>query len=160
MKLEPNQIFDQLKSEFGESIIEFKTNSTSDPFITVKAEKLVDICLSLRDNENYLFDYLSCLSGVDYKTNLGVVYNLYSFTFGHKITLKTIVEKTNPVVPSIEKVWKSANWHEREAFDLLGVKFDGHPNLIRILCPYDWEGHPLQKDYKTPEVFHGMKIPY
>jgi NADH-quinone oxidoreductase subunit C len=160
MKLEANLIFEKLKSEFNDSILELKAEGNSDPFINVKPENLINICLFLRNDENLLFDYLSCLSGMDYKTGLGVVYNLYSFTFGHKITLKVVVDKNNPVVPSIEKVWKSANWHEREAFDLIGVKFDGHPNLIRILCPYDWDGHPLQKDYKTPEVYHGMKVPY
>jgi NADH-quinone oxidoreductase subunit C len=160
MKLEPNQIFDKLKSQFGDAVIEYKADGNSDPFITIQSGILLDVCLYLRDNEELLFDYLSCLSGMDYKTTLGVVYNLYSFKYGHKVTLKVIVDKSNPTIPSIEKVWKSADWHEREAYDMMGVKFEGHPNLIRILCPYDWEGFPLQKDYKTPEFYHGMKVPY
>jgi len=70
------------------------------------------------------------------------------------------VPKDNPHVPSVESVWKTANWHEREAYDLIGVVFDGHPDLRRILLPDDWEGHPLRKDYKVPEFYNGMKVPY
>lgn len=160
MKLEADKIFEKLKSQFGDSIIELKTDGKSDPWISINSEKLMDICLFLRDNEELLFNFLCCLSGMDYKTNLGVVYNLYSFKHDHKITLKITLDKANPVVSSVERIWKAANWHEREAFDLIGVKFKGHPNMIRILNPYDWEGHPLQKDYKTPEYYHGMKVPY
>lgn len=160
MKLQAKDIFDKLKSEFSDSIIELKEDKGSDPFITVDAKKVLDICLFLRDTEELSFDYLSSLNGMDYKNNLGVVYNLFSTIHNHKITLKVILDKEQPSVPSIEGVWKSANWHEREAYDMFGIKFEGHPNLIRILSPYDWEGYPLRKDYKTPEYYHGFKVPY
>ncbi|MGQ9819085.1 MAG: NADH-quinone oxidoreductase subunit C [Candidatus Kapaibacteriales bacterium] len=135
-------------------------NAPSDPFIIVQPDKIVDICLELRDNPELDFDYLMCLSAVDLGESLGVVYHLYSIGNKHKLVLKVIVPKENPIVPSIERVWRSADWHEREAYDLLGIKFEGHHNLIRILLPYDWEGHPLQKDYKEPEFYHGIRVPY
>ncbi|HQQ11655.1 MAG TPA: NADH-quinone oxidoreductase subunit C, partial [Bacteroidales bacterium] len=76
----------------------------------------------------------------------------------HKIVIKTEVPKDNPLLPSVERLWRTADWHEREAFDLIGVVFEGHHNMIRILLPYDWEGHPLRKDYQAPETYHGMKV--
>ena len=97
---------------------------------------------------------------MDFGENLGVVYHLYSMKFAHHFEFKIMVPKSDPKVHSVEKVWRSADWHEREAFDLIGVVFTQHHNLIRILCPYDWEGHPLQKDYETPEYYHGMRVPY
>ena len=160
MKLEAKDIFKRLKVEFGESVIELKEEQGSDAVITVDSKKILDISLSLRDNEDFLFDYLMSLSGMDYKTELGVVYDLYSTKKNHKIGIKAIIDRENPALLSVEGVWKSANWHEREAYDMFGIKFEGHPNLIRILCPYDWEGYPLRKDYKTPEYYHGFKVPY
>jgi NADH-quinone oxidoreductase subunit C len=106
------------------------------------------------------FDYLSCLSGVDLKGKLAVVYQLYSMVKRHKITIRVEVSTENPSVPSVESIWRTANWHEREAFDLFGVIFTGHPDLRRILLPYDWDGHPLRKDYQVPEFYNGMKVPY
>lgn len=160
MKLQAKDIFEKLKAEFSDSILELKEDKGSDPFITIQPKKVLDICLFLRDSEDLLFDYLSSLNGMDYKNGFGVVYNLFSTKHNHKITLKAILDKENPSLPSIEGVWKSANWHEREAYDMFGIKFEGHPNLIRILSPYDWEGYPLRKDYKTPEYYHGFKVPY
>lgn len=155
-----NEIYDKLKTQFGDDILELISAPPSDPFIVIKPDNLVEIALYLRDSEDLQFDYLSNLSGMDYIENLGVVYHLYSIKFKHRLVLKIILDKGNPVVPSVERVWKTANWHEREAWDMFGIKFDGHPNLIRILSPYDWEGHPLRKDYQTPEFYHGIKVPY
>lgn len=153
-------IYDILKAEFADEIIGFEESIPTDSFITVNSAKLFDICHTLRDNELLLFDYLMCLSGTDNGENLGVVYHLYSMKYKHKLVLKVFVPKTEPVVPSVEMLWRTADWHEREAFDLIGVVFEGHHNMIRILCPYDWEGHALRKDYQTPEFYHGMKVDY
>jgi NADH-quinone oxidoreductase subunit C len=149
-----------VKEKFGDSVGELVNNPPSDPYVEVSAEKLFDICLELRDNPELDFDYLMCLSGVDFPENLQVVYHLYSMKKKHKFVLKVTVSKDNPKVPSIERIWRSADWHEREAYDLFGIIFEGHHNLIRILLPYDWEGHPLRKDYKEPETYHGMRVPY
>ena len=94
------------------------------------------------------------------KIILQLVYHLYSFVHYHKIILKVIVPKDNPVVQSVYDVWATAEWHEREAFDMVGMKYENHPDLRRILCPDDWEGYPLRKDYKVQEFYNGMKVPY
>jgi len=156
----PDELYDHLKSEFGDAIIEFNDTLPTDPFIVVSADKLFDICHTLRDDEAFLFDYLMCLTGMDLGENLGVVYHLYSMKHKHRLVLKVFAPKSEPLVPSVEMIWRSADWHEREAYDLIGVQFDRHHNMIRILCPYDWEGHALRKDYATPEFYHGMKVDY
>ena len=154
------EIFEKLKEEFGDAIIDLVAEEPSDPFINVNPEKIVDICLELRDNEEMLFDYMTNLSGMDYGDKLGVVYHLYSVKHKHSIVLKVELDREDPHIETVENVWRTADWHEREAWDMFGIKFDGHHNLIRILTCYDWEGHPLRKDYKVQEEYHGIKVPY
>lgn len=154
------QIQQRLKNEFNDAILALNTESNFEPSINVHQDNLIDIMLFLRDDDELKFDYLACLSGMDYKETLGVVYHLYSIGKKHRVTIKVEVPKDNPKVPSISKVWRTADWHEREAYDMFGVIFEGHENLIRILNPYDWEGHPLRKDYKQPEQYHGLRVPY
>jgi NADH-quinone oxidoreductase subunit C len=161
MKLSPAEIHDRLKAQFTDTVLEFKPDAVVDPYIRIVPERIRNVALFLRDDESFLFDSLMCLSGVDCKKRgLGVVYHLYSTRHNHKITLKVVVPRDNPKVPSVEAVWKTANWHEREAYDLFGIIFTDHPDLRRILLPYDWEGHPLRKDYQVPEFYQGMKVPY
>lgn len=156
----PTNIFEKLKKEFQDNIISLTEELNYEPFIRINPEQIVDIMLFLRDEDDLLFDYLACLSGVDNKETLGVVYHLYSLKYKHRITIKVDVPRDNPKVPSISKVWRTADWHEREAYDMFGIIFEGHDNLIRILNPYDWEGYPLRKDYKQPEEYHGLRVPY
>jgi NADH-quinone oxidoreductase subunit C len=173
----PVEIFEILKKEFQEYIISIDSKTPTEPIITVDPAHIQKVSSFLRDNEELLFDSLMNLSGVDdangEKTKdedgtfvikggtLSVYYHLYSTKLNHKITLKVSTEREEPKVESVEFVWRAADWHEREAFDLLGIVFLNHHNLIRILMPYDWEaGHPLRKDYKNPEFYQGMKIPY
>jgi NADH-quinone oxidoreductase subunit C len=78
----------------------------------------------------------------------------------HKIAVKVKCTKEKNTVPSVAEIWRTAEWHEREAYDLVGIVFEGNPDLRRILCPEDWEGHPLRKDYKVAEFYHGIKVPY
>lgn len=155
-----NQIYERLKGEFNDNIISITDEPNFETFIRISPSNLVEIMLFLREEEDLKFDYLACLSGMDNKETLGVVYHLYSISHKHRITIKVDVPKENPKVPSIWNVWRTADWHEREAFDMFGIVFEGHPNLIRILNPYDWEGYPLRKDYKQPEEYHGLKVPY
>jgi NADH-quinone oxidoreductase subunit C len=154
------EIFDVLKETFGDDIIDFKEEAPSDPFITINSLKIFDVCLFLRDDVRMKFDYLSLLGGMDLKDKLGVVYHLYSIELKHSIVLKVELDREQPKVASVERIWRAADWHEREAYDMFGIIFEGHHNLIRILCAYDWEGYPLRKDYVTPEFYHGIPVPY
>lgn len=155
------EIFDWLKTKFDDSIIELKSDKPIDPFIIVGPDQVDKICLYLRDYEEFLFDSLCCLSGVDHGDGkLGTVYHLFSHVKRHKIIIKAIVPKEKAEMPSVSKIWLTANWHEREAYDLFGIIYTGHPDLRRILLPDDWEGHPLRKDYEVAEFYHGMKVPY
>ena len=157
----PQEITEKLKAKFGEAIVDAKLEGVIDPFIKIKAESWKDVALFLRDDSDFQFDYLMCLSGVDYgKGVIGVVYHFASMSKKHKITIKVEVTREKPEIPSVESIWRTADWHEREAYDLVGVIFTGHPDLRRILLPNDWEGHPLRKDYKVPEYYQGMKVPY
>ncbi len=131
------------------------------PCIVVPAAAIRDVALQLRDDAALQFDYLMCLSGVDNNDGtLGVVYHLDSTKLRHKLTVKVIVPVDSPSVPTVEKVWRTADWHEREAYDLVGMVFEGHRDHRRILLPDDWEGHPLRKNYQVPEFYNGMKVPY
>ncbi|MFA7360932.1 MAG: NADH-quinone oxidoreductase subunit C [Candidatus Kapaibacterium sp.] len=159
--METNEVYEKLKKVFEDGIGELKTDVPVDPFFFVSADKINAVSLFLRDEESLQFDNLSCLSGMDYdKDNLAVVYHLYSYVHHHKLVVKVVVPKSNPVVNTVSDVWAAADWHEREAYDLVGMTFEGHPDLRRILLPEDWEGHPLRKDYKVPEFYRGMKVPY
>ncbi len=157
----PKEIHETLKSRFGDVILDAKLEGVLDPFVKVAPDRIKEVSLFLRDDERLQFDLLMCLSGVDFTGGkLGVVYHLNATKLNQKIVLKVDVAAENPHCQSVESVWKTANWHEREAFDLYGIIFDGHPDLRRILLPDDWKGHPMRKDYQVPEYYNGMKVPY
>ena len=155
------EICDTLKTKFGDAIIDTKLEGVFDPYLKVAPARIKDVAQFLRDEEALAFDSLMCLSGIDYTGGkLDVVYHLHALNWNHKITLKVEVTTENPHCQSVESIWKTANWHEREAYDMYGIIFDGHPDLRRILMPDDWEGYPLRKDYQVPEYYNGMKVPY
>lgn len=160
--MKPSEIFDRLGSqEFASRIL--KTDEAGlQPWIQIDPLWIEDILYFLRDEKDLAFDSLACLSGVDYGAGkeLGVVYHLTSMTHKHWLVVKVMLPRENPVVPTIEHVYKAANWHEREAFDLYGIRFEFHPDLRRILLPDDWEGHPLRKDYQVQEYYHGIRVPF
>lgn len=170
-------IFEILKNKFPDADIQIDLETPTEPIISIPPKRVYDISLFLRDEEGLLFDSLMCLSGVDDANGekikqeddseiikggtLSVYYHLYSVSLKHKVTIKTSADRENPEVDSVEPVWKTADWHEREAYDMFGIIFLNHPNLQRILMPYDWDaGYPLRKDYKNPEFYKGMKVPY
>jgi NADH-quinone oxidoreductase subunit C len=139
-----------LKEKFPEEVvevIEFRGETT----VVVKPGKIVEICRTLRDDHNTGFKYLSMIAGLDFlpqSPRFGVVYNLYSHKHHARLTLKArLASDTGPVIDSVVKVWSTANWHEREIYDMMGIRFQGHPDLRRILMPGDWVGHPQRKDY-------------
>jgi NADH-quinone oxidoreductase subunit C len=171
------EIFSLLKENFGDSIVELNSSQPVEPIIVITPLEINKVCLFLRDTDELLFDSLMCLSGVDDANGtsvkeadgsttiqggtLSVFYHLESTKIGHKITLKASAPRENPDIESVALIWRHADWHEREAYDLVGINFLNHPDLRRILMPYDWEaGHPLRKDYKNPEFYQGMKVPY
>jgi NADH-quinone oxidoreductase subunit C len=157
-----------LNDQLGESVVLATIENATPKGLVVSVEKLQDICLFLRDNEQTYFDSLSCLTAIDNGVEANTIevnYNLYSIPYNVHLLLRIIVARNDegaelPVVPTVSDVWKTAEWHEREAFDLVGITFEGHPDLRRILLPTDWQGHPLRKDYSTQEYYHGMKVDY
>ena len=156
------EIYTRLKENFGESILSLE-EVVGDSYILVIPEAIADAGRYLAEDEALAFDSLMCLSGVDLNvkdTDLAVVYHLYSMIHRHKVVLKTLVPKEDPHVPSVEQIWKTAQWHEREVYDLYGIIFENHSDLRRILLPDDWEGYPLRKDYQEPEFYRGMRVPY
>lgn len=129
----------------------------------VAAESLLPVLTGLHTNPDFFFDQLSCLTGIDNgpeANTMEVVYHLYSIPFNRSLAIKLVVPRENPEVPSVAHIWRTANWHEREAFDLLGIRFTGHPDLRRILMPADWEGHPLRKDYQEQTSYRGITVKY
>jgi NADH-quinone oxidoreductase subunit C len=145
-----NQAVALLEDKFPEEVaevVEFRGDTT----IVVKPERIVEICTALRDNHDTAFRYLSMIAGMDYlpaSPRFGVVYNLYCHKHHNRITLKTLLaDDRAPTIDSVSMVWSSAIWHEREIYDMMGIRFNGHPDLRRILMPGDWVGHPQRKDY-------------
>jgi NADH-quinone oxidoreductase subunit C len=104
----------------------------------------------LRSGAGLDFDYLFCLTAVDWKTHLAVVYHLTSTIHRHMLVVKVKLDHERPVVPTVSDIWRTAEFHEREAFDLMGVQFAGHPDLRRLFMTDDWRGWPLRKDYDDP----------
>jgi NADH-quinone oxidoreductase subunit C len=166
-----------LEGQFGPAVTGKKLDAL-DPFVTVEPAKLVEVCTFLRDDPRLAFDLLNDITGVDYlepdpkkvakagfEPHLEVLYHLSSFRFpGRRFKLKLVLPRWKdnqvgqlPEVPSVAGLWKTADWHEREVYDLVGVFFTGHPNLVRILLNDDWVGHPLRKDYEFPLEYHGIR---
>ncbi|UII28944.1 NADH-quinone oxidoreductase subunit C [Fulvivirga maritima] len=156
-------IIAKLREVCGEEVIVDVNEEASPKMITIKPENLLQVSETLYKNESLFFDMLSCITGVDNgpeANTMEVVYNFYSIPFEHALMLKVILPRENPVVSSLVSIWKTADWHERETYDLLGIHFGGHPDLRRLLMPADWEGHPLRKDYKNLEYYRGIKVEY
>jgi NADH-quinone oxidoreductase subunit C len=176
MKLKPAEIVSLLEEKFC-SRIKSKNLEALDPFIVVASGDLPEIGRFLRDEPRLAFDMLNCISGVDYlepdpkkvakagfEPHLEVVYHLSSFRNQHRFVVKLSLSRWKddkpgelPEVPSVTSIWKIADWHEREVYDLTGVYFTGHPDLARILLSDDWVGHPLRKDYEFPLEYHGIR---
>ncbi|HXX40429.1 MAG TPA: NADH-quinone oxidoreductase subunit C [bacterium] len=110
-------------------------------------QEIVDVCRWLRDNPEFDMAVLEYVSAVDLPDRFDVVYHLVSLTRSHNVTLKVPVPKGDAHLPSVVGIWRGADWHERETYDLFGIAFDGHPDLRRIMMSEDWKGHPLRKDY-------------
>ncbi len=119
--------------------------------ILIEKEQLLAACNILKTETQTAFDVLISVSGLDIDNNFWTVYHLYSTKLNKKVVIKTLLDRDNPQVQSLSGLYKAADWHERETYDLFGIKFLNHPNLERILMPKDWIGYPLRKDYKLED---------
>jgi NADH-quinone oxidoreductase subunit C len=170
------EFLSRLKKKFGDKITGAQMEAV-DPWVEVAPAGLVEVCRYLKTEPDLQFNLLNCVTVVDYfepdakkaakldwQPHLEVVYHLSSTVKKHTLVLKVMtprwrdgVEGQLPQVPSVCELWLTADWHEREVFDLSGVEFTGHPDLRRILCPEDWVGYPLRKDYQMPLEYHGIR---
>ena len=156
---------DILSKYFPESVLD---ESTSPSSIAITPKNLSTVCQELYQNEQLYFDMLSCITGIDNGAEIGtmeVIYNLYSIPNEQSLMLKVVLDRNKerdsmPLIPTVSHIWKTAEWHEREIYDLLGIEFIDHPDMRRILMPADWEGHPLRKDYQDMERYRGMNVVY
>ena len=129
--------------------LEFTEQDSQFLNILVQPAQLHQLMSQLKSNSDTKFDYLFCLSGVDWGTELGVVYHLESTTHRHIVVIKVKTEdRENPIFDTVSDIWLTAEFHEREAFDFFGIKFNNHPNLKRLFLTEEWDGFPLRKDYK------------
>jgi NADH-quinone oxidoreductase subunit C len=136
-------------------------NDTNPPALLIYAEDLLAVAKTLWKNSETYFDQLACITGIDSgpeANTMEIIYNLYSIPFNQSVALKVVFSRQNPEVESVSSIWKSANWLEREIFDMYGIQFKNHPDLRRILMPADWEGFPLRKDYKEQETYRNIKL--
>jgi NADH-quinone oxidoreductase subunit C len=137
----------EIASKIGEAISQ-TVISVADSSITVKSQQLFQVAKFLKETPGLEFDFLVNISGVDYLDYIEVVYHLVSLKHNHSLVLKTICpDRDKPVVPSVVSLWRGADFLEREGYDLVGVRFDGHPNLKRIYLWEGFQGHPLRRDY-------------
>ena len=170
------KILTKLQERFGAAITGSNVDAIQ-PWVEVAPQSLPEVCRYLRDEPDLRFNFLNCITSVDYlqtdpkkaaktawQPHLEVLYHLSSLVHKHRLVVKVLlprwkdnVEGQLPEVPSVTGIWSAADWHEREVYDLGGVWFPGHPDLRRILCPEDWAGHPLRKDYQMPTEYHGIK---
>jgi NADH-quinone oxidoreductase subunit C len=158
------EIIAKITEQFGQAFLDKINDDIVQPSITVSPSNLYKLCAFLQQTEGLYFDYLACLSGMDNGEKVGtmeVIYHINSLPFEHSIVVQVIIPRDlKTTVPTISTLWRTADWHEREAFDLFGIQFEGHPDLRRILLANDWEGHPMQKDYKEQEYYHGITVKY
>src|SRR5947209_7897754 len=153
----PQQIVQKLTARFGEKITAAFAEDKH-PRVHIDAADWRELAQYLVLDPDLKLDWLACLSGVDYVADekMCCVYDLWSFEHRHIFAIKVYCPRANPSIPSVADLWPAADWHEREAYDMFGIDFPGHPDLRRILCADDWEGYPLRKDYVFPREYHGI----
>lgn len=139
----------KIEAEYKDKILSAVVSAQKEVIVTVKPDAYLSLCLDLRDKNDFSFQHLSCLTAVDYpkENKMTVVCHLWSYKKCAQVTVKVDVDRANPKIPTVENVWKSANWFEREVFDLYGIVFEGHSDLRRIMMPEDYTKFPLRKDF-------------
>jgi NADH-quinone oxidoreductase subunit C len=151
----PPDLVARFQERFGAAVVQSKADGIY-PFVKVQPASWSDAAAFARNELGceVLHDLSACDSK-DRKT-LTVHARLWSFRWRHWVNLKADVDRNDPRIASLEPLFKAADWHERECYDMFGVRFEGHPNMTRILCPEDWVGWPMRKDYQNPEYYHGI----
>lgn len=155
------EIYSLLSEKFGDKMVEFQGEEKT-PIAIVQAQAIHEILSFLKNDERLKFESLMSLSGFDLGGEgqpLGIAYHLNSMELNHYFAVKVLFEdRENPKIKSVNDLFRTADWHEREAYDMYGITFEGHPDFHRILLEDDWEGYPLRKDYVQAEFYRGMKI--
>lgn len=149
----PDEVIATITSRFGDAVKASEVKGV-EARMDVRLEKNYEILMTLKEMG---LDYLNCLSAVDRiaSSELEVVYNLSSLSLPTKALVRVRIPREDPIIRSVASLWGTADWHEREAFDMMGIRFDGHPDLRRILLSEDWVGYPLRKDYQDERL-----VPY
>lgn len=162
----PEEICDILKEQFGEAVVDSRLDARR-PYAVIDVNRWVEVATFLRDDDRMRFNMLQCITSIDLleDNKLAAIYDLFSFPvlgpgpcakLRHHLAVRVEVDRDDPHIPTVSHLWPTADWHEREAYDMMGIVFDNHPNLTRILCPDDWVGFPLRKDYEFPFEYHGI----
>ncbi len=162
----PEDICKSLEGRFGDAVTDTVLGG-GHPYAVVKADRWLEVARFLRDEPSLGFNLLNSITGLDLleEDKLACVYDMSRvpidcgdqlITETHLFAVRVVTERSAPSIPSVAGLWAAADWHEREIYDLFGVDFPGHPDLRRILCPDDWVGHPLRKDYAYPLEYHGI----
>jgi len=163
----PEKVCQILKARFGEAVTAIHVEG-GHPHAVVEASRWPEVARFLRDDPALGFNMLRCVSSLDLiaENKLAAVYDLVSMRPGERsdalwaceglFAVRIEVDRDDPHIPTVSDVWPTAEWHEREAYDMMGIRFDGHPDHRRILCPEDWVGYPLRKDYEFPMEYHGI----
>ncbi|UCE78983.1 MAG: NADH-quinone oxidoreductase subunit C [Nitrospiraceae bacterium] len=151
--MEQHELIEKVKVTCQDSIVRIEEMPNDDVLVEIKKEEILSVMDILKNDPELKFSISNHL-GVDNGENYAVIYNLYSYPFKHKITVKACLDHEHPEIDSVESIFQGMNWFERETYDLLGIKFTGHSNLKRLLLPPDWEGHPLRKDYVYPDFYN------
>ena len=162
----PEEICKLLMDKFG-AAIENSVVEGGHPYAQVKADRWPEVARFLLDDPRLELNLLRSITALDLLADdkIACVYDLMHIpterptalmTETYEFAVRVVTDRNEPTIPTVSDVWAAADWHEREAFDLMGVRFEGHPDLRRILCPDDWEGYPLRKDYDFPLEYHGI----
>ncbi|QRR01074.1 NADH-quinone oxidoreductase subunit C [Dyadobacter sandarakinus] len=159
------ELTDLVKAHFPQYTIEADMRNPQ-PALLIPASGIADICAFLHADPRLFFDFLACITAIDNgpeKGTMELIYNMTSIPYGRDLVLKMVFARNEagtplPAIPTVSHIWRTADWHEREIFDLMGIAFTGHPDLRRILLPEDWDGHPLRRDYAVEGRYHGIYI--
>ncbi|MEP3388570.1 MAG: NADH-quinone oxidoreductase subunit C [Reichenbachiella sp.] len=149
-----------IDSKLGEGVVLSIDENATPKALVIDSTNMEAVMALLKNDSSSFCDLLSCLTAIDNgqeANTMEVIYNLYSIPLEHSIMIKTVISRENPEIETVTHLWKTADWHEREAYDLFGITFNNHPDLRRILMPADWEGYPMRKDYEEPATYRGMK---